>query len=331
MAVISVFEVAHDRGAGEDEQVRTNERNFIVEVDSALDDPIIARDAPGVPNVNDPHPADPQSFVRSKNTQETDSRLVWFVSVEYSTDAPNDPGIPGGGGDPLKEYPKITWTTRDIEIVAEQAIEVYKPGEGESPYVDPVTNSAFDPYLDPPLVVPDFIQVCTITRNERPNIDYNPDKVKKFQNTINKRKVTIAGRKYEIAQAWLNKYEGGAIQQREGVDFVSVTYQILAARDTLDNIKTFHRFPATWYDTLLDQGLRKLVLNNEGVRVRENIRGPDQKPITEPVNLDGDGNVQILADPADRNRLSVYLRYRTKNFTSFRDLDLPEKYSLTGE
>lgn len=330
MAVISVFEVAHDRGAGEDEQVRTNERNFIVEVDSALDDPIVARDAPGVPNVNDPHPADPQSFVRSKNTQETDSRLVWFVSVEYSTDAANDPDLPGSGGDPLSEYPKITWTTRDIEIVAEQALQIDKDGI-ESPFLDPVTNSAYDPYLDPPLVVPDFIQVCTITRNERPGIDYHPDRVKKFQNTINRRTVTVAGRKFLKAQAWLNKYEGGAIQQREGVDFVSVTYQILAARDTLNSTNTVNRFKVTWYDTLLDQGLRALVTNDEGVTVRKAILGPDKKPITEPVNLDGKGGVQILPDPLDRNRLSIYLRYRTKNFSSFRDLDLPEKYSLTGE
>ena len=59
MAVVSVDEVGHDRGAGEDQQVRTNERTFIVILSSATDDPVEARDAPGVPKVNSPHPADP--------------------------------------------------------------------------------------------------------------------------------------------------------------------------------------------------------------------------------------------------------------------------------
>jgi hypothetical protein len=313
MPVVSVNEVGHGRSAGEDEKVRTNERTFIVALSSVVDDPVEARDAPGIPLVGSPHPADPTSFVTSKTTEETDNRMVYFVMVDYSSAAVDDPNFPGGGGgDPLDENPVIVWSTRDIEIVAEEGVKILEDGT-DSKFSEAIRNSAGDLYTDPPLVIPDFIQMCTITRNERPGTDFNPDRVPLFANTINKSTVKIAGHRFSARTGWLIKYEGGAIQQRGGVNFVNVTYSILLSRPG-----------RLWLDSILDQGLRERGVDADNNNIRINIKDETMKKITTPVNLDGKGK-QLPVDGTP-----VFLQFLTKLESSFSSLNLPQNYSLTG-
>jgi hypothetical protein len=312
MPVVSVNEVGHGRSAGEDAKVRTNERTFIVVLSSVVDDPVEARDAPGIPIVGSPHPADPTSFVTSRTTEETDNRMVYFVMVDYSSAAVSDPNFPGsGGGDPLDENPVIIWSTRDIEVVAEEGTLV--EGGEDSFFSETITNSAGDLYTDPPLVIPDFIQQCTITRNERPGTDFNPDLVPAFANTINKSTVKIAGHRFEARTGWLIKYEGGAIQQRGGVNFVNVTYSILLSRPG-----------RLWLDCILDQGLRERGVDADNNNIRINIKDETMKKITTPVNLDGAGK------PLPVGAAPVFLKFLTKMESSFSALKLPQNYSFTG-
>ena len=310
MAVISVDEVGTDRGAGQEGQVRTNKRNFIVVLSDATDDPTEALNAPGIPLDNSPHPFDSQSFVVGKDTEETDSREIWFIIVRYSTEGTDDPDFPGTGGDPLAENPRMLWTTRDIEVVAVAGRKI-SPGTPSTVEV-PITNSTGDLYTDPALVIPDFLQVYTLTRNERPTRDYNPNVVRRFNNSINKTRVVIGGQTMLPRTAWLIKYEGGEIQQREGTNFVAVTYQIMMAREGF-----------TWLDSILDQGLREFLFTAEGIK-RVAILDEAGKKITTPVNLDGEGSqLAVGEDP-------VFLEYLTKGESNFSTLRLPRKYSLTG-
>ncbi len=310
MSVLSITEVREGRGASEDQGSKSNSRRFQVFLNAVTDDPTEARDAPGIPRQNEPHDVDHNSFVTDKQTEETENGSVWFVVVNYSTAGTSSANDSRGSQNPLRENPSIVWSSRDIEIAL---IEGRRLLNNKFQKEGPIVNSAGDRYVDPPLVVPDFLQICTVGRNEVPGKQFNPGLVRVRMNKINKAKFRIGGLTLDKRQGWLIKYEGGEIQERNGKIFTRVVYQILVARPGFN-----------WEDRILDEGLRELKVDARGKTKAVPIKNINKKEITVAVNLDGKGKeLEEGKDP-------VFLRYLAKERIDFAALKLPREYSQTG-
>ncbi len=323
MGIKTVTEVGEGRGASEDQDNRESVRRFFVELKSVTDDPIEARDAFGVPNVGDTHPKDSNTFVIDKGTEETANRKIFFVTVNYSTSGKSDVNL-GGGQNPLNENPIINWHTRDIQVVAIRGTRVdfrgpapIRSGGGADTSAGgsggPILNSAGELYTDPPLIIPDFLQVVVIKRNERPGTGFSPSRVRGRLNSINSSAGRLAGLSFRQREAWLTKYNASEIREQSGTDYVVVTYQIMIARENF-----------TWLDSILDQGLRERIADADGNLGLQPIRDLNKKRVTTPVNLNGAG--EELAEGDD----PVFLDYLTKTETNFSNLSLPREFSRTG-
>jgi hypothetical protein len=187
----------------------------------------------------------------------------WIVTVEYSAyDAAEFPL------NPIDHPLKISWDSNRTQVPAEEDVNG-----------DAIVNSAGDYFFDPPVMVDDSRWVLTIVRNE-PTFD--PDWADTYKDAINTDPFFGRDPKtWKVASIT----SGDPIHDTDSGTkdgwYYAVKYQ-------------FEHDPDGWDLKILDKGMRKL---DQSTLKTIEVRDEKGEKISEPVLLDGSGNV--LAKDAD--------------------------------
>lgn len=239
---------------------------------------------------------------RNASVEDPDERTQWIVTIPYGLrDTNASSSIIKGDAHRLQGY---STATRSYDVVAEEGYL------GAATTKTPVQNSATDPF-DPPPMMSLRNQVMTFTQSEGASFD--PDRALDHENTINSADIKVAGRLIAAGKGLMVR-----IQPRLDQDGTySCQYEIEIAK------------ARGFAQRLLDQGYRYL----SGGRPREikmsDINSTDygasgalvadNKPVSDPVKLDGSGG--ILGTGSGAN--PVYREYRFVEYADWNSvLDL---------
>ena len=214
----------------------------------------------GIPQKGQPYYAFPSAFAKSVVGEElAEAAGVWSVNVVWSTNADDKPAE-DENTDPTAEPAKIDGSTEMVPRVMQ------KDAEG-----DPVTTSAKEPFLNPPVQHTVPIEVIRITVKKRAD-QFDLREEAAFLGATNSNEFLgfAAGEIQLGGRSWTNGF-------KNGVTFVEVTYQ-------------FKWDPEGHDMEVLDQG--SFYLDAAGDKV---VDTKDGHPVV--VNLNGAG--AKLADGAD--------------------------------
>lgn len=299
MAIVSSNKRQQVDGASQDLITKSYTEVYLVQVDVATQDPVSIRDANAaspdpIPDFGDEFPSDSKAHVATKGVSAVSgSRLLFEVTVEYSTGSPTSFTTTDDLGDPLQEPTQINWDIIETERVV--TIDINKAA---------IENSAEDPF-DPTITETDHRLQVTIVRNEE---TYNAQAASDFMDTTNVAEVSIAGLVAAIGVAKCVQFTAQSAETN-GVQYHIVTYRfIFASPGDLDELGQ----PILWKRILLDIGLNKIV-GGEKVPITS-AAGPR---ITKPVKLDGAGLPLAVGAPPK------YKRFVTLRTSVFADLNLP--------
>ncbi len=260
MAVTDVNEIWDGRSGADDGSTRTRERIWRIITDDPFDDAPIVEAAVGVV-AGDPHPNDFGAKARSINARQGESRLVWLVTVSYSSAKDLQPN-------PLNDPAEISWDGEPFQR------PLIKDKDGKA-----VLNSAGDPF-DPPIMRDDNRPVASVTKN----VGSVPTWVLNYRDVVNSDQFTLDGLTIAAGKAKIKWISVSPRQERNGVSFRTLAFQIHLNKDG-------------WAFEVLDRGFRELDPNDATKRIQ--IRDDEKRLVTEPVLLDGSG--ARLADPDENN------------------------------
>lgn len=219
---------------------------------------------PQVPAIGSPHPDDPYCWLQSIDVNLTEPKFGWTVTLNYSTEREL-------ATDPTQDPAIITVNTEQFQKVADRDINSYS-----------ICNSAGDPF-DPPYMMDDSRRVITVSKN----MSGHPSWVLNYADVVNSDSFTVKGVTYSIGQGKVQRVTIGETQTRNGVEFVTVSFDIHLQRDG-------------WILRPLDAGFRQLAYDGT---TRINIYNPaattsetgELERVSAPVPLNGFG--KALANP----------------------------------
>jgi hypothetical protein len=250
----------------------TRSRTWLVRTSVKTDREDVVSTATGLPAYADPHPADDSSYATTISyTQLAETPLAWNVTVGYSSERELATG-------PQNDEVLISWTS---EIYQES---IFRDYDG-----DAILNSAGDYFIDPSPTR----EATHLIAKIKANVLSVPSWVIDYQNAVNLNSVTIGGLVIGEKLAKVQRIEIGERQERNGVQFYELSYEVHIHRDG-------------WRLKPLDAGFRELV---GGVAVQIVIDG--EEPTT-PVPLSG-GSLLNPATPST----AVFL-----DFQIYPELDL---------
>lgn len=210
MPVISAYNTATADGGFDAQGNRTYTEEWLVMTDDVNDHGSTVLVSPLLPQMFDLYlpgnSYDSGAYVNSKRARRDEGhRMMWHVTVGYSTAGASNKGRDGDGrrpDNPLDEPEVVTYRTGAEERVMEEAYGGVAIGAGDDHGITaadiaagkiPVCNSAGEAY-DPPYMKPEYFRIWTITRNEA---DYDEDAKSELIGTCNeaefrgKRKFTM--------------------------------------------------------------------------------------------------------------------------------------------
>lgn len=231
MSVVSVNELDLPREG----EVTTLERRYIrafqVITDDNNDGPIVARAAPLI-DIGFFHPDDFAARV-VRVTPQARSRVIWTVTIEYTTLAPDEAFV----DDPLERKPQIIWShTNDTKAIIEDQVT------GE-----PIANSSGEPF-DPIEVRAPRLRLTLIVNRAT----FDPLQSLAFIDRVNSAPVTVAGLTVAADQAKIVEFSARNANT-DGQAYFSITFGI--------------EFATTFRERLLDEGFSELVEVGGNVRV----------------------------------------------------------------
>jgi len=298
MAITSVNERSEGRQTGIAEgNIFTFITVFLVISDSVSEAPANVLNASGVPTIGDVHPTETSAFVTNKSVEQTDSRNVYLVNVNYQTRA-----LGGETGDnlvaenPTDEDPVITWSLESETVVIESDIK-FQP-------IDNTNGELFDP----PLTKNKNRLQINITRNEKEE-QFDPIDILLFVDTINENAMFISGLSVPAKVARIVEISA---QSRQ---FNSTLYWEVNYRIVFD--------PEEWILKILNQGFtaKTLKLGASGDNIVTGfipIRDIDGKKVKKPVLLTEEGFVKKEVDKIHEVPFDIYTEI------DFKRLGLPE-------
>jgi len=292
MSVSSITELPQKSGT-ETIEGREYIRKFHVFTDDITDDQytifsILGTEVTGVtiPKPGKEHPSDDSVTVRSvRPVQNPEKRSMWDVLVTYRT---RDVSSPGTGEEqvlPTELPPRVSFGHR---LYSRELDRAYQAGDNAGEPSKAVRNSAGDPF-DPQPMHDVSHMIINIARNETMDEFSSEQTVKKYKNTLNSVAITIGGVSIGIHEGKMVKVAGDKRWDYEGNPYYEVTYEIEVADET-------------HLGYLLDRGFYQKIGDNDHRRVLESdigtvVSGKD-RPVSEPVLLDGAGLILADDDPA---------------------------------
>jgi hypothetical protein len=242
MAVISFKEIHEGREggvqlSGKRSTVATHTRVFRVKTDSNYDDEVTILEYADCPREGDQHPTNSDAYCKSVRARnESFSKRVWIVSVEYSTE--REISIT-----PTAEPAEVTWSTEFYQRPYFQD----KDGYG-------IVNSAGDPY-DPPVEGDDARWVATVTKN----VDQVPSWLLTYRNAVNSDTFVLDGLPIAAGYAKLMGVSIGKWEKRDVFWYRSVSLTIAVDSNG-------------WAKQILDAGFREI---SGSLRVNIQVNGED--------------------------------------------------------
>lgn len=276
MSILSVTELARQEGERDSQGGITYTRRFQVQTDDPETEPYTVLSATGIPALNEAYPGDSKAKCRSvRPAQDSGSRLVWEVLVEYSS-ARQSP-IRTRTTRPWARPPKIAWGKHSrIEAVVKD-----KNG-------DPLRNSAHDRF-DPPPTKEVFYPSVRIVRYER---TYSMQRAILYLNHVNSHSFVFQGITVSAGEALCVGFQGTQVDV-DGVECWEVEYEFY--------------FAPTWEMEVLDQGY---YFNSGGRRYQ--YTDSNGEPMKTPALLDGSGGK--LTYPGGTPVFLSFDVYDTKDF-----------------
>ncbi len=286
MAVLWVREVV-DRTARRDTERSALAREFKALTDSVSDGAWTVRLDPGVPRIYDQHPENTLARVREvEAAPDQNYKLLWRIRVNYQT------GLAAAPSDNPLDKPRIrSWSFVPITEVFEKTYDT--SGNLTIPY----QGSNFMPFV-PALEEESHLALLTVQRNEA---TYNAALALAYQDTVNSDPF------YGAPPGTAKFFGGGAVEVPDGpFTYWQATYQILF------NKNGFKRVVA-------DRGTYEFV-NPPGRHIpimgKDTNGKPTNRPITEPVYLNGSGRILPTGSPI------VYFEFSVNKAVPFGPLNL---------
>ncbi len=236
--------------------------------DVAEDEPVIAREAAGLPRIGAPFPGDAEMRVRTIGLPRNIGLHQFEFDVTYErTNFGDDPDA----NSPLDQPVTISWSTQSRT----------EPFDRDVRSGDPIVNTVGDPF-DPPLPRPVAVDVLTMVRNEE---EYDAIAMRQFKNHTNSSSFWGAGED----QAYCADITAEKIQEGQ-VTFWRVRYEFWFIAEDADS-----EAPLEWNARVLNQGLRYwtgIFLNVKGIQTKEiqPVTDPHGNPASQPVRLAADGS-----------------------------------------
>ena len=321
MAIISALEQPQKRGGFQDLDRTTVFRIFQVVTDDPQDEALkIFNDAPalGLPKKTDKYPTDNDYWCSSLDPRcISDDGRIWEVRVNYTLAPP----IQGGaqGDKPWDLDPVVSFGFQVSKEVFEKAYAVNQDisavvGAVRSDPTFPVQNSVGRDY-DPPSMIDEAYLVINIQRNTE-LVNFDPNTLLFFENTINNDQETIAGIVVPKFNAYLRDYKATKNWTSDNEAYYQETLDVLLN-------------PKTWLKYILDRGIEEKAnlggsagtASSPGNLVKyKKILDEDGDPVREPVNLNGAGG-------RAGNKQPYYFEYHGYWETDWSSgLDLPATY-----
>lgn len=302
MSINAVREIATGRGITSDEKgVRRLTRVYQVETTSQYDEQLTVLSASGVPRRGDFYSttngtADINLTVRSVSAQQqSDSRLHWTVTVEYSDQREGEDNETPPDPNPLLRPAVISRSFSSFQKVIEKG-ECLTDGSTDFGRDVPIYNSARMPFVPPPMIDDDRYTL-TITKNFA---SFDDSFWRPYHNSINSNSFLGADAhtlKLRIASVPPKKFES---VNDVNVGFFEVTVELMYR-------------PETWHYIPLDSGYYKI--KNAAAAAStdwEEIKNSDGQPYNTPPLLDGTGQPLVAGEDP------IFLKYRVyeeKNFS----------------
>jgi len=288
MAILSASEI-HDGRSGSDDKsdVKRVKVWRVITDDAACDADDVLNDLiDPFAQVGAIHPLDPElAIVRRTATNETFSKTVWIVRLEYKSRT--QLGV--STEDPLDEPAKISWsTTTNTE-------PVFFDKDG-----DALLNSAGDYYVE-------GIQ-AEVSRWEvkvKKNVNVVPTWYGTYRNAINSSVFTIDGVSIAARSAKINNFSLGEWKYYNKVWYRELDFSI--------------KIYDTWIQYAIDQGLRRLVDdpdNAGGSLLVPCLQEGGKLDATSPCFLDGSGGQLAQPVAADAVIFNAYYIYPEKDFNA---------------
>jgi hypothetical protein len=259
VSVVSVEEIWDGRGGDDDVKMRNWVRVWRVITDDPLDDAPTAMGAVPV-SPGDPHPEDPLSFAKKANARQSATRLVWLVTISYTSEREYQPN-------PLNDPAVINWDGEPFQR------PLVKDKDGRA-----VLNSAGDPF-DPPIMRDDNRPVVNVVKN----VGSVPLFVLNYRDVVNSDQFQVDGVTIGVGKGKIKWIPVSPWQQRNGFYYRILTIQITLNKEG-------------WNFKPLQQGYRQRVeLEEAGGLVQVPCWTKDGKQVTSPALLDETG--AQIADP----------------------------------
>lgn len=267
-----------------------------------------------IPEINDTYPSDSRMYVRSITPEEIDhEQKLYQVTVEYET-------VASGSTSPEPEDTpwEISWTTRELSRVLDTSVMDTTTligggweGQGTVPNIgtsvdEEVLNTARTPY-DPPIVIPRYTHICTLSHNYKAFDDIGSlsslDDLLSYKGKINDDAIQIADYNavaYELIIADIQV----SLEGEEGDEYLHVTWTIIA-----DNW--------LWIPVVLEQGYDCFPFDGAQKTIKCKS-GQEGLEVTSPQRLDVNG-LQIT-NSSDASWYTAWGAYLPADFSA---LDLP--------
>lgn len=297
MAAIAIVELFEDRSGtasiGFAQSIRTYSRTFRVTTNNKYDGIATAGSATGLPRIGDKYPEDTGSWCRSVDVEQLAGSTIWKVKCTYSSEFEVTTS-------PLTDPAVITWSAEQFQRPA------WKDRDGNA-----ILNSAGQ-FFDTLPTVDDSRFVVAVQKN----VGVVPSWVATYQDALNSVPFTVDGITVGTKLAKLNGLKIGSWQERAGVAYRSLQYELHLRREG-------------WDLQILDQGrLRKgrptPTADEVGFAGEEThkpypavVSGTGQDS-SEPMLLDGNG--AQLIDPTPAN--AVFLSFGYYHLVDFNNLPL---------
>jgi len=215
MTVVSVVELFEDRGGastiGFAQTVRTYKRAFLVKTNNKYDDVVTAGQATNVPREGDKYPSDSGAWCRTITVDQFAGSTVWKVTCDYSSEFEITTN-------PLTDPAVITWSAEQFQR------PTWLDRDGYA-----ILNSA-GRFFDTLPTVDDSRFVASVQKN----VGVVPAWVANYQDAVNEAQFTVDGITVAAELAKLNGLKIGNWQERSGVPYRSLSFDIHLRREGWD-------------------------------------------------------------------------------------------------
>jgi len=265
MAVVSCYEIHDGRGGGvsrgDKKDTRKWTRVFRVITNSNYDGPVeILLAATIIPRVGQSHPQDPYAWAKDfKCDQDSKSKLIWTVTVEYTTDRSTPES--SDKQNPLTEPAVIEWSTDTTQE------DFTKDKNG-----DAIVNHAKDPFVPP---VKGDVSGWTVTVTK--NVAFVPTWITDYRDAVNSDAFMLDGYSVAAGTAKMKSIKIGKWQQRNDIWFRELSFTISLRGD--------------WSKVILNTGLNHY---DAGKKIRNTLS--DGTYTTQPQLLGTDGHLLSSGD-----------------------------------